>query len=289
MNSGHTVFPTTDRAAPQRGGSPGHGGRPPRGWLRTWLPALVTLGLTLGGVVCAGAVGRAADTAAAFRYEFREPASPDGIGKFYQGREIARVMSHLGADWLERPERAAEEAPEKVMAALAVQPGEVVADLGAGTGYYTRRLAEAVGPAGRVYAVEIQPELLERLRADLAARGLTQVVPVLGTEQDPRLPPESLDLVLMVDVYHELAWPHEVLTALCRALKPGGRLAVVEYRAEDPAVPIKPLHKMSVAQIRRELALHPLEWVRTVSDLPWQHVVVFRKPPATAAPPPPAP
>lgn len=266
----------------RRGAPPRLRARQTPAWLWATFRALTTRGFALLALAWSGPAVAAAEAAPASVYEFRTPASPDGTGKFYQGREIAQVMSHLGADWLERPERAAEEAPEKVLAALAVQAGEVVADLGAGTGYYTRRLAAAVGPTGRVYAVEIQPELIERLRADLACHGLTQVAPILGTEQNPRLPPESLDLVLMVDVYHELAWPHEVLAAVCRALKPGGRLAVVEYRAEDPSVPIKPLHKMSAAQIRRELALHPLQWERTVSDLPWQHVVIYRKPAAAA-------
>jgi len=212
-------------------------------------------------------------------YEHRAPVNPDGIGKFYFGREIAQVMGHPGADWLERPEREAEEAPQEVIAALALRSGEVVADIGAGSGYFTWRLARAVGPAGRVYAVDIQPEMLARLKTNLAARDISNVVMVLGGEQDPGLPRASLDLALMVDVYHELTWPHEMLAAICASLKPGGRLVFVEYRAEDPAVPIKPLHKMTEAQIRREAAVHPLEWVQTVTTLPWQHLVIFRKPP----------
>lgn len=238
-------------------------------------------GLAVGALafalLAAPPAGEPAPTPAA-PYEYRTPASPDGTGKFYCGREIAQVMSHAGADWLERPERETEEAPDRAVAALALQPGQVVADFGAGTGYFTWRLAQAVGPTGRVFAVDIQPEMLDRLRTNLAARAVTNVLTVLATEQDPRLPAASLDLVLLVDVYHELAWPHEVLTALCRALKPGGRLAFVEYRAEDPAVPIKPLHKMSETQLLREAARHPLEWVTTVRSLPWQHLVIFRKP-----------
>lgn len=241
------------------------------GWL------VLALGVLAFAPLAAPPAGEPA-LAPAAPYEYRTPASPDGTGKFYCGREIAPVMSHAGADWLERPEREIEEAPDQVVAALGLRPGQVVADFGAGTGYFTWRLARAVGPTGRVFAVDIQPEMLERLRANLAARGVTNVQTVLATEQDPRLPAASLDLVLLVDVYHELAWPHEVLTALCRALKPGGRLAFVEYRAEDPAVPIKPLHKMSEAQILREAALHPLAWVTTVRSLPWQHLVIFRKP-----------
>lgn len=247
--------------------------------------AVGALAFALGAAPPAGAPA----PAPAAPYEYRTPASPDGTGKFYCGREIAQVMSHAGADWLERPEREAEEAPDRAVAALGLRPGQVVADFGAGTGYFTWRLARAVGPTGRVFAVDIQPEMLERLRANMAARGVTNVLTVLATEQDPRLPDASLDLVLLVDVYHELAWPHEVLTALCRALKPGGRLAFVEYRAEDPAVPIKPLHKMSEAQILREAARHPLEWVTTERSLPWQHLVIFRKrehPPDAARSPP---
>lgn len=221
-------------------------------------------------------------------YEYRDPPSPDGLGKFFLGREIAHVMGHAAADWLERPEREAEEGTGLLVPALRLEPGGVVADVGAGTGYFTWRLARAVAPGGRVYAVDVQPEMLERLRAHMATRGVTNVLPWLGTEADPRLPPASLDLVLMVDVYHELAQPYEMLQAVCRALKPGGRLAIVEYRGEDPTVPIKPLHKMTEAQLRRELAVHPLEWVETIGTLPWQHLVLFRKsrPPPTVVPPP---
>lgn len=211
-------------------------------------------------------------------YTWASPSSPDGTGKFYQGREIARVMSHQGAWWLERPEREREEQPAKVVAALELRPGMWVADLGAGTGYYTRRLAKAVQPGGRVFAVDVQPEMLDILRERADQAGLTNIVTVLATEKDPRLPKERLDLVVMVDVYHELLWPHEVLEAVRESLKPGGRVAFVEYRAEDPAVPIKPLHKMTEAQVRREAAVHRFEWIRTVDTLPWQHLILFRRP-----------
>lgn len=210
-------------------------------------------------------------------YEFRAEHSPEGIGKFFLGREIAQVMGHEAADWLERPERQVEERPDLLMAALKVPAGATVADIGAGTGYYSWRLAQAVGPRGRVLAEDIQPEMLERLRTELARRGFTNVVPTLGTITDPKLPPNRVDLVLLVDVYHEFSAPFEMLTALTAALKPGGRIAFVEYRAEDPRVPIKLLHKMSEAQVRREAALLPLEWVETSRSLPWQHVIIFRK------------
>lgn len=206
------------------------------------------------------------------------PASPDGIGKTYAGREIARVMSWHGASWLERPERVREERPDALLAALELAPGMQVADIGAGTGFYSWRMAERVGESGRVYAVEVQPQMLDFLGRQMARRGVTNVAPVLGTAVDPKLAPNSIDLALMVDVYHELEHPHEMLARLTEALKPGGRIVFVEYRAEDPAVPIKPLHKMSEAQVRKEAERHPLVWERTVTTLPWQHVIIFRKP-----------
>jgi arylsulfatase A len=203
------------------------------------------------------------------------PAShPDGIGRFFLGREIAHVMGHEGAPWLEREEREQEERPERLLDLLALGPGDVVADVGAGSGYHTRRMARRVGPKGRIYAVDVQPEMLEILSRNLAGEGITNVIPVLGSLADPRLPDGSVDVIVMVDVYHELAEPYEMIRALCRALKPGGRLVLVEYRGEDPDVPIKPLHKMTETQVRREMALHPLRWVRTVSNaLPWQHYI----------------
>ena len=203
--------------------------------------------------------------------------SRDGTGKLYMGREIAQVMGHRGASWLERPERKGEEKPDRLIAALDLRPGQTVADLGAGTGYFSRRMARKVGQSGAVYAVDIQPQMLELLEEDMEARGLKNVRPLLGSETDPHLPSSSLDLVLMVDVYHEFSHPFEMLQALTRALKPGGRLVFVEYRAEDPEVPIKPLHKMTEEQVRREASVHPLEWVETGEDLPRQHIIVFKK------------
>lgn len=211
------------------------------------------------------------------RYEFRTDHDPDGLGKFYLGREIARTMSHLGADWLERPERQVEERPDLLIDALKLTPGSVVADIGAGSGYLTRRLAKAVGSRGKVYATDIQPEMLDRLRTNLRAEGLTNVTTVLGGETDPGLPAATLDLAIMVDVYHEFSHPYEMLAGLCRALKPDGRLVFVEYRAEDPTVPIKPLHKMTETQVRREAAVHPLQWIETLDVLPRQHLIIFRK------------
>jgi SAM-dependent methyltransferase len=203
--------------------------------------------------------------------------SVDGIGKTYQSREISAVMGWQGAAWLEREEREREERGSLLLQELRLEPGMDVADVGAGTGYYARRMAPLVGPEGKVYAVDVQPEMVAMLREAAARPGLGNIVPVQAGVDDPKLAPGSIDIALMVDVYHELEYPHEVLTRLVQALKPGGRLVFVEYRAEDDSVPIKPLHKMSEAQVRREAALHALDWERTADTLPWQHVVVFRK------------
>jgi ubiquinone/menaquinone biosynthesis C-methylase UbiE len=205
------------------------------------------------------------------------PASADGIGKRYMGREIAEVMGWQGAAWLEREEREREERTDLLLAALALRPGMVVADIGAGSGYLSRRMAPSVTPGGKVWAVDVQPEMISLLQSSARSSGLTQIEARLSSVDDVRLPADSVDLAVMVDVYHELAYPHEVMSSILKALKPGGRVVFVEYKAEDPRVPIKPLHKMSEAQIKREAAVFPLEWERTVSTLPWQHVVVFRK------------
>lgn len=205
------------------------------------------------------------------------PASADGIGKRYMGREISAVMGWQGAAWLEREEREREERTDLLLAALALAPGMVVADIGAGTGYLSRRMAPAVMPGGKVWAVDVQPEMVSLLQASVRRSGLTQIEPRLGTVDDVKLPAGAVDLAILVDVYHELAYPYEVLSSVMKALKPGGRLVFVEYRAEDPRVPIKALHKMSEAQIKREAAAFALDWERTVGTLPWQHVVVFRK------------
>ena len=205
------------------------------------------------------------------------PASSDGIGKRYMGREISAVMGWQGAAWLEREEREREERTDLLLAALALRPGMVVADIGAGTGYLSRRMAPAVMPAGKVWAVDVQPEMVSLLQASVKRSGLAQIEPLLGAVDDVRLPAGTVDLAIMVDVYHELAFPYEVMASLMKALKPGGRVVFVEFKAEDPRVPIKPLHKMSEAQIKREASAFALDWERTVSTLPWQHVVVFRK------------
>ena len=241
------------------------------------------LGSLIFACLLAAGSGRSADTnvpANVPRYETHAPHDPNGIGKFYLGREIAHVMGHEAADWLERPERQKEERTDLLVPALKLKTGDVVADIGCGSGYYTRRLAQAVGINGNVFAVDIQQEMLDLLTNGLAGEKIFNVKPILGTITDPKLPTASVDLILMVDVYHEFDYPFEMVAAMCKALKPGGRIAFVEYRAEDPAVPIKRVHKMSEAQVRKEMSVQPLDWVETIETLPQQHIIVFRKQPA---------
>lgn len=214
--------------------------------------------------------------ATAPRYGRASP-SPDGIGKTYMGREISGVMGWQGAAWLEREEREKEERGDVLLRELALRPGMNVADVGAGTGYYARRMSPLVGPSGTVYAVDVQPEMI-RMMGELTAKArIGNIKPVLASVDNVKLPDASIDLAIMVDVYHELEFPFEVMESIVRALKPGGRVAYVEYRAEDARVPIKALHKMSEAQVRREAAAHALVYERTATSLPWQHVVIFRK------------
>ncbi|HEY1375583.1 MAG TPA: methyltransferase domain-containing protein [Gemmataceae bacterium] len=211
------------------------------------------------------------------RYERRADHDPNGTGVFYMGREIALVMGHQAAGWLDRPEREKEEQPARLIDILKLKPGEVVADVGAGSGYLTFRLADRVGPTGKVLAVDIQPEMLALIRQKMKDKGLTNVEPVLGTEADPKLPAAAVDTILMVDVYHEFSRPFEMTEAMVKALKPGGRLVFVEYRREDETVPIKLVHKMSEKQVVKEMGPFPLKHVATHAGLPWQHVIVFEK------------
>lgn len=244
---------------------------------RSWLLALAS-----AAALWVGTPSRAAESPAESRYQ-QGPASPDGIGRFYLGREIAFVMGHQGAPWLERPERVEEERPDVLHSLLRLDPGMVVADIGAGTGYHSWRMAQKIGARGKVYAVDIQPEMLSLLASNMTARGVSNVVGVLGTITDPKLPANSLDLALLVDVYHEFDHPYEMLTALRDALKPTGRIAFVEFRAEQESVPIKRLHKMSESQVRKEAEAIGLEWIETRRELPWQHLILFRRG-ATKAP-----
>ena len=213
------------------------------------------------------------ESAAADDYEQRPP-TPRGTGRIYLGREIAIPVSHAAAGWLERPEREEEEKPRLLVDALGLQPDDIVADVGAGTGYYTFRLAGRV-PRGKVLAVDVEPGLLAELRAAAARRGVDNVEPVLGAVDDPRLPAGAVDLVLIVDAYHEFSHPREMMAAIVRALAPGGRVALVEYRAEDPDLPIHPLHRMSAAQARREMEAAGLVLLETRDHLPRQHLMFF--------------
>ena len=192
------------------------------------------------------------------------------------GRVFAPVMGVGGAGWLERAEREQEEAPTKAIDALELQSGMVIADIGAGSGYYTSRLAKKVGPSGRVYATDIQPGMIEILNRRVKAEGLTNVETILGVMDDPKLPPSSIDLAIMVDVYHELQQPQVFLQRLKSAFKPGGRLVLLEFRKEDPQLPILEVHKMSVAEVKAELEAEGFAIDRVVDVLPWQHIIVLR-------------
>ncbi len=221
----------------------------------------------------AAATATADDTAI---YEQIRP-SRDGIGKVYMGREISQVMGHLGAGWLERPEREREERTDLLIDRLPLDADDVVADIGAGTGYFSFPIAERV-PGGRVLAVDIQREMLDIITTRSAELGVSNVEPVLGTATDPRLPADAVDLVLIVDAYHEFSHPREMGSAIARALRPGGQLVLIEYRGEDPRVPIKRLHKMTEAQAKREMASFGLQFVRNEDFLPQQHFMVFQRP-----------
>lgn len=210
-------------------------------------------------------------------YQNKPSQSADGTGKYYMGREIAQVMGHTGAGWLERPEREKEEKTDALLQALNLKPDDVVADIGAGTGYFTFRMSPLV-PQGKVLAVDIQQEMLDYLEENKAKNNAPNVEPVLGTISDPKLPAGSADLVLMVDAYHEFSHPREMMEAIVGALKPGGRVALVEYRAEDPDVSIRPRHKMTVAQARKEMEAVGLKWLQTSDVLPQQHLIFFGKP-----------
>ena len=209
----------------------------------------------------------AAAIAAVAAQERRHPVS---------GRVLAPTMGVAGAAWLDRPEREAEEGPSKAIAALGIRPGAIVADVGAGSGYYTVRLARVVGPTGRVVATDLQPGMLDIIRSKIARERLTNVEVLQGRMDDPVLPAGTFDLVVMVDVYHELASPQVFVRKLKEALKPDGRLVLIEFRLEDPRVPIREEHKMSVAQVRQELGADGFQIDRVIDVLPWQHIIVLR-------------
>ncbi|WP_263786011.1 class I SAM-dependent methyltransferase [Salinibacter grassmerensis] len=209
-------------------------------------------------------------------YAQRSP-SRNGIGKMYMGREISKVMGHRGANWLERPAREKKERPDLLVDSLPLDPSDTVADIGAGTGYLSFRVAPRV-PRGNILAVDIQPEMLNMMRERIDERGVDNVVPVRGTVTNPQLPADSVDLAYMVDAYHEFSHPYEMMTALVEDLTPGGRVVLVEYPREDPSIPIKTLHKMTEAQAKKEMRAVGLEWMETKDMLPRQHFMIFRKP-----------
>ncbi len=196
----------------------------------------------------------------------------------YMGRTIADVMGFQGADWLFRDSREAEEQPERMLDALKIKAGETVADVGAGAGYTSLRLARRVGPRGTVLATDVQPEMLAMLRDNARAAGVANIKPIRATQATTNLPDGQVDLALMVDVYHEASDPESLLKGLKKALKPGGRLVLVEFRGEDPEVPIKPEHKMTLAQVRKELEPQGFRFLESFEFLPWQHIIVFEKP-----------
>ncbi|WOD39441.1 class I SAM-dependent methyltransferase [Nodosilinea sp. E11] len=241
-----------------------------RGLLVSTLQGILMVALLWGLTAC-GTTTLQAST----EYQTVSPSS-DGIGRVYLGREIAQTMGHEGAGWLDRPSRVLQERPQIAIAALDLAPSDTVADIGAGTGYFARRIAPLV-PQGKVLAVDIQPEMLALLQTELEARGIDNVELVLGQPDSPNLPPNSIDLALMVDAYHEFDYPREMMQGVVAALKPGGRVVLAEYRAENPMVMIKRLHKMTVAQVRREMAAVGLEWIKTDDRLPEQHLLFFQR------------
>jgi ubiquinone/menaquinone biosynthesis C-methylase UbiE len=203
-------------------------------------------------------------------------ASRDGIGKFYMGREISHVMGHLGAGWLERSNREREERTDLLLQNLALKATDHVADLGAGTGYFSFPIAQQVG-SGKVLAVDIEPEMLRLVEQRKLVDGVDNIDTVLASEKSPNIPNASVDVVLLVDAYHEFSYPREVMTGVVKGLKPGGRVVLVEYRGEDRSVPIKLLHKMTQRQAIKEMSAVGLQWLRTDDYLPQQHVMVFTK------------
>ena len=254
-------------------------------------PFMMLIGIWLLGSVLLGAIPmNSAEALPIKSFNYTEPAiyqeksgySLDGIGKVYLGREIAQVMGHQGAGWLERSGRASSEQPRRLVEALDLKPTDVVADIGAGTGYMSFRMTPLLSD-GKVLAVDVQPEMVEILNYFKAERGVNNLEAVLGTETSPKLSANSVDLVLMVDAYHEFTFPYEMMTAVVKALKPGGRVVLAEYRAENPLVMIKPLHKMTQKQVRKEMQNVGLVWKETKNLLPQQHLLFFEAAPAVAS------
>ncbi len=204
-----------------------------------------------------------------------KPSATASAAGEYQGRVIAQTMHWQGAAWLIRNKREREEATTRMREELRLKTGMSVCDMGSGNGYHTLPMAEAVGGTGRVYAVDVQPEMIVMLNERIAEKAITNIEPIIGEVDDPKLPPNSCDLILLVDVYHEFSHPEAMLTAMKKALKPGGQIVLVEFRAEDDSVPIKPEHKMSKAQITKEMNANGLKLAREFDGLPWQHMMWF--------------
>jgi ubiquinone/menaquinone biosynthesis C-methylase UbiE len=212
------------------------------------------------------------------KYETKADHDPNGIGKFYLGREIAHVMGYEGYTWLERPERVKEEEPAKLVKSLDIKADMVVADVGAGSGYHCFLMSPLVGEKGKVIACDIQQEMLDLITAKAKKLKVTNIDTVKGTVKDPKLPANGVDLILMVDVYHEFEFPFEMTEKMVDALKPGGRLVFVEFRLEDEKVPIKLVHKMTERQVVKEMdVFKDMEHTKTITTLPWQHVIIFTK------------
>lgn len=240
---------------------------------RLWILFLISLSACGKGSSQQTTTQTTADSTGYYQYQ---NATRDGIGKIYQSREIAHVMGHLGASWLERPEREREERTDLLLKALNLKPTDVVADIGAGTGFFTFLMAPQLFK-GKVMAVDIQPEMIEYLNEGKVRRKVTNVQPVLGTESDPKLPANSIDMAIMIDAYHEFSYPREMINHIVSALKPGGRVVLVEYRAEDPTVQIKELHKLSVVQATKEMKAAGLKLLKNDDRLPQQHIMFFGK------------
>ncbi len=205
----------------------------------------------------------------------QQPAIPPSAMTEYEGRVIAQTMHWQGANWLIRNKREREEGTTKMREELRLKTGMAVCDMGSGNGYHTIPFAEAVGPTGKVYAVDVQPEMIVMLNERVNEKGITNIVPIIGEYHDPKLPPNSCDLIVLVDVYHEFSHPVPMLDGMKKALKPGGQICLVEFRAEDDTVPIKPEHKMTKAQVTKEMNANGLKLAREFDGLPWQHMMFF--------------
>lgn len=243
------------------------------------LPVSVVLSalFALGASGCDSPEADAETAAASEHYVSQESVHESGTGRFYMGREIAEITGVGRQEWLERPERETEELPNRVVRALETRPDDAVADIGAGTGYFTFRISPHV-PDGRVFAVDIEEEMLALIEERANRRGVSNVVPVLGTVQDPNLPEDSIDVALIVFTYTQFSHPREMMVNIRESLVRGGRVVLVEYRGEDPTIPVSPVYTITEEQAKRELAAAGLKWRETRDILPQHHFMVFEKP-----------